>query len=289
MTEAHLAHRPAAARILVVATLAVVGALLVEPAIGSDPAVRGETGRPGAWIAVALATAAISVLHASIAARAKTATGVFWRCLGLGIVLGVVNSGLSLSAVQAVTGGPGPGLIAAFFLGSVFGSFLGGFWGLAFGLAYMPLVALAVAQRQRPTAEDLDVALVACGAMLLAAAALRHVLVADASWVPLAAAIAAVIAIARGSVAFVARRRFLGRVRGGAVDGWLVVSSPDASCAAGLPALLRGGTDGAILCRAHKLGTGAYRGGEGWAPVARLGGLTGGGAPVTPPRGAPRR
>lgn len=270
MTDAHLSHRPAAARILVVATLAVVGALLVEPAIGGDSSVRSETSRPGAWVAVALATAAISVLHASVSARAATAMGAFARCLGLGIVLGVLNSGLSLAAVHAITEGPGRGVVAAFFLGSVFGSFLGGFWGLVFGLGYAPLVALAATQRQRPTAEDLDVALLASGATLLAAAGLRHLAIPDPAWIPLAAAAAGVLAIARGGVAFVARRHFLERVRGGAVEGWLVLPAPDASCAVGLPTLLRGGASGAVLCRAHQLGSGTYRGGEGWAPVARV-------------------
>ncbi len=269
MTDAHLLLRPGRARFLVIATLAAVGALLVEPAIGTSPSVMSETRHPGSWIAVACATALISVLHALWCSRAASAAGALGRSLGAGLVLGIVNSGLSLAAVVAVTSPlASRGIIESFFLGSLFGSLLGGFWGLLFGLGYAPLIALAATHRRRPTAEDADIALLACGVTLLAAAGLRHGVLGGPIWAPALAAVVGAAGLACGGVAFLARRAFVRRARAGAAPGWSVLVGPTAPDATGLTPLLRVEAPAAVLCRAQRIGSGAYRAGESWAAVA---------------------
>lgn len=261
---------PASTQRLLVLAVAVLGALLAHPALADHPMVVEQTKSPGAWLVVAGWTAVASVVHMQVASGAGSVGTAVLRSAALGILLGIMDSALSLGTITFLREGRIEEGFTGFFMGGFFGAPVGALTGLAFGLGYAPLVALVVDQRRAPTHESRDHAWMAIGIALGIAALLREGLLPEPAGVQVLAALGGVGCFTIGAIGAARRRLFVARVRAGRVADWAIDVLPEVSPSLRLlPAT--GGSAPSVLYRAADLGSGPYRASSGWTPVARIG------------------
>lgn len=263
---------PLAVRRIVELPLVALGLLCAHPALlhVSDAVQQTERVR-GGWVAVAACTALFSFLHLRLATRGKTTGGAFTRSVVWGLLLGPINSGVSLAAVTALQDGAQPGVLAAFVLGTLFGSVAGGCVGIVFGLGYSPLAIAATMHRERPTHAGPEKARALAGAMVLLAALVHHAFIPGSVELQVLGALFGAGHVAYAAYRLVGLELFLRDVRTGKEPRWSLASARDAGDARGLaPIHARGASDEILYRSTTDEAANPYRSQSQWLPVARL-------------------
>lgn len=263
---------PLAVRRIVELPIVMLGVLLAHPVLlnVSDAVAQAERPR-GGWAAVAVCTAALSFAHLRLSTRGKTAGGAFTRSVVWGLLLGPINSGISLASVVALQEGPEPGVVGAFMLGTLFGSVAGGCIGILFGLGYSPLAIAATAYRERPTHAGPEKARVMAGAMVLGAALIHHLFIPGSMELQAVGALFGAAQVAFGAYRLASLELFLRAVRTGKEPRWSLARARDAGDVAGLiPIHARGPSDEILYRATNDDGATPYRSQSQWLPVARI-------------------
>ena len=219
-----------------------IAALLSTPALAAHVAWRAlRSDRPVVSVLVRATGAGVLNVTLATALVAASMPGVLARLGAVALVLVPV------------------GLVAA----TVLASPLGGGLGLAFGIALAPLVA-----RIRDDLASLDLGApartaIACGAWLLAVAALSTGLaVGGIVHAALSATVCASLGgvlVGGGAIARLHRSGWLARVERGTVEGWAIVARAEVEVDDELPLFDRGRIGDRVLVRIEERGDGAYR------------------------------
>lgn len=254
-----------------VLTFAFVAAL---PAVWWINDARRQMKGSAAMGAVVACTMFLSAILARWALNAKSNDRAALICAFGAIPLGVLNAGLSLSAVEIVTHGDPGSAIGGFFLGVLVGGFYGAPIGLVFGVAYAIVITSARFATMSPSHDSADRVTLTCsvwialtGAVIFASGSQAPALAPP--WVIMAAgSLLAALSGARLAL----RARWLRRVAEGRERAFRIEpeSAVEASSASDLLPVLRPGPllpDGIVTRRPPALGV-AYRETPHWTPVA---------------------
>jgi hypothetical protein len=215
------------ARVMVVCTAALASTAIAAPYVKWLGLLRDdEQQRLLASVVVTGTTALLTGALTWLATLARSPSRAAWLC-ALAPVLGALNAGLSLGVVTAATEAPALArFVESFVVGSVFGVPFGAPMGAAFGVVLAALVYRFVLIREHRSHDGLDRVAQWCGVWLAASTLLAMSFTASVGG-PRAfgypAAAAAVLLFGGGVARTRARRRWLARVRAGAVPGWRIV------------------------------------------------------------------
>ncbi len=173
---------------------------------------------------IMLCTAALTAVVAYKAAHAEhTRQALFW-CLGAPAVFGALNWGLTLAVGALVIEGNAVAAIGFALLGSLIGLGIGAPIGIGFGMRITVPTLVCLRTRKHRTHASLERTLLVAGAWLtctstVAAAVIIH----SIDSIPaLIASGVGLVAVSIGARLAFRRRRWLARVRAGAVPGWAI-------------------------------------------------------------------